>query len=102
MSIDNIKPSEWDAAYVKFALSEDTVHDPVDRPEHYNTGNIECIDAMRAASRNAELEPFQGYLWLNAFKYLWRWPYKSKPIEDLRKARWYIDRLIREYNNGNN
>jgi hypothetical protein len=35
-----------------------------------------------------------AYLWQNAFKYLWRWPYKKKPVEDLKKCRWYLDRLI--------
>ena len=30
-------------------------------------------------------------------KYLWRFRHKGKPLEDLQKARWYLDRLIAEY-----
>jgi hypothetical protein len=41
---------------------------------------------------------FRGYLKGNALKYLWRYDYKGKPVEDLRKCRWYIDRLIKEVN----
>jgi hypothetical protein len=29
-------------------------------------------------------------------KYVWRYDYKGKPVEDLRKARWYLERLIEE------
>ena len=39
---------------------------------------------------------FRGYLKGNAVKYLWRYNYKNKPVEDLRKCRWYVDRLIQE------
>lgn len=70
--------------------------DMVNRPPHYNTAGIECIDAMRAMSEGALVEPHAAYCWQNAFKYLWRWPYKEKPVEDLKKARWYLDRLIKE------
>lgn len=74
-------------------MGQSTEADVVNRPAHYRTGGLECIEAMEEASRNADLSPFCGYLWLNAFKYLWRWPYKNG-LEDLRKCRWYIDRLI--------
>lgn len=68
--------------------------DVVTRPKHYALGGIECIEAMEAATANAtDLSPMRGYLWMNAFKYLWRWPYKNG-LEDLKKCRWYIDRLI--------
>lgn len=67
--------------------------DMVNMPTHYRSGEVECIEAMESASRNADLPPFVGYLWLNAFKYLWRWPYKNG-LEDLKKCRWYIDKLI--------
>ena len=50
---------------------------------------------MKAMSQGSYVEPHQAYCWQNAFKYLWRWPYKNG-IEDLQKARWYIDRLIEE------
>ena len=68
--------------------------DPVNSPPHYNSGEIECIDAMAAMAEGSGVPEHPAYLWQNSFKYLWRWPYKSKPLEDLRKCRWYLDRLI--------
>ena len=43
-----------------------------------------------------ELREFMGYLEGNAKKYMHRYRYKGKPVEDLRKAGWYLDRLIDE------
>lgn len=68
--------------------------DPVNKPPHYNSGSIECIDAMASMARGSDVPEHPAYLWQNSFKYLWRWPYKAKPLEDLRKCRWYLDRLI--------
>lgn len=68
--------------------------DPVNKPPHYNSGSIECIDAMASMARGSGVPEHPAYLWQNSFKYLWRWPYKAKPLEDLRKCRWYLDRLI--------
>jgi len=66
-------------------------HDPVKRPQHYNNGSVECIDAIRAALGD---EGFQAYCQGNVIKYLWRHKYKGKPVEDLRKCSWYLQRLI--------
>lgn len=66
--------------------------DPVNRPAHYTSGGIECIDAMQAAFG---AEAVKDFCLCNAFKYLWR--HRSKNgVEDLKKARWYLNRLIRE------
>lgn len=71
--------------------------DAVEHPAHYaGAGGIECIDAMASALGGELL----GYLWGNAFKYLWRWRRKGG-VEDLRKCRWYIDRLIDRCGPGN-
>lgn len=67
--------------------------DVVNKPPHYNAANIECIDAMTAMVEGADVPAHESYCWQNAFKYLWRFPYKNG-LEDLRKARWYLDRLI--------
>ena len=64
--------------------------DPVN-PSHYKQGGIECIEAIKAATGDG----FIGYVWGNVLKYLWRWP-KKGGVDDLKKARWYLDRLIRE------
>ena len=64
--------------------------DMVNSPPHYNTIGIECIEAIEAASTKEE---FEGYLRSNVIKYIWRFRYKDN-IKDLRKARWYLDKLI--------
>ena len=69
-----------------------TKFDSVNRPEHYNSSKMECIDAIHGMLTHDE---YIGYLRGNALKYNWRCRYKGKPIEDLRKARWYEERLIR-------
>ena len=81
-----------------YPIDEDPmpIMDVVHKPPHYNNAGIECIDAMEAMVEGADVAPHAAYCWQNSFKYLWRWPYKDKPIEDLKKARWYLDRLIEE------
>jgi hypothetical protein len=64
--------------------------DAVNKPAHYNQGSIECIEAMKIVLTPEE---FRGYLKGNVFKYLWREKDKNG-IEDLKKAKWYLDRLI--------
>ena len=66
--------------------------DPVARPAHYTAGAVECIDAIQAATHH--LEGFSAFLTGQVIKYLWRWALKGRPVEDLRKARWYLDRLL--------
>ena len=65
--------------------------DPVNHPDHYTGGSIECIDAIEAAV--ADLTGPQAVSTGAAIKYLWRWRAKGG-VTDLRKARWYVDRLI--------
>lgn len=72
--------------------SEDAKPDPVNRPAHYTSGGIECIDAMQAAFGD---ETVKDFCLCNAFKYLWRHRNKNG-VEDLKKARWYLNRLIEE------
>ena len=38
---------------------------------------------------------YAGFLKGQVFKYLWRYPLKGNPVQDLNKARFYLDRLIR-------
>lgn len=67
--------------------------DNVNNPSHYTYGNIECIDYLRD---NMPYEAFLGFLEGNAKKYMHRWRHKGKPLEDLSKAVWCLDRLIEE------
>lgn len=59
-------------------------------PSHYTSGHIECIEALEASM---SIEAFKGFLKGNIMKYVWRYE-KKKGVEDLRKAQWYLDRLI--------
>lgn len=65
--------------------------DTVKKPAHYNQGEIECIDAIKVAVSN--LQGIDAVCTANAIKYLWRWKLKGG-VEDLKKAKWYIDKLI--------
>lgn len=66
-------------------------HNAVNSPEHYKNSSIECIDAIEASMN---IDEFKGMLKGNVMKYLWRYTYKGKPVEDLKKAKWYLERLI--------
>ena len=67
--------------------------DNVNHPKHYTQGGVECIDALAAATIN--LQGLDAVCTANAIKYLWRWGQKNG-VEDLKKARWYIDILVKE------
>ena len=74
-------------------LMEEAEADVVNKPPHYGNGKVECIDYMKD---NMDHMMFMGYLEGNCKKYLHRNRYKQKPLEDLRKARWYLDKLVKE------
>ena len=65
--------------------------DNVNSPPHYNKSGIECIDAIRAATDSG----FEYYLQGNIMKYIWRYQYKDG-VQDLEKAQWYLNELIKE------
>jgi len=67
--------------------------DMVNHPPHYTSGGIETIDYMQA---KLTPEQFEGYLAGNVIKYISRYQHKNG-LEDLRKARWYLDKLISLY-----
>jgi hypothetical protein len=62
------------------------MQDPVNHPKHYteHPSGIECI----------QITEHMGFNLGNALKYIWRCDLKKDAVEDLRKARWYIDREI--------
>lgn len=61
--------------------------DAVNQPEHYTShpSGIECI----------QITEHMNFCLGNAMKYIWRAGLKNDDIEDLRKARWYIEREIK-------
>lgn len=64
----------------------DSAHDPVEHPKHYtqHPSGVECITITEHMNFNLG----------NAVKYIWRAGLKNENIEDLRKARWYLNREI--------
>lgn len=64
--------------------------DNINHPSHYETEGIECIDAMEITQGR---EAVKSFCLCNAYKYLWRHKNKNG-LEDLKKARWYLDRYI--------
>ena len=78
---------------VPWATKEETPviqGDVVNHPPHYTDGGIECIEAIEAA---LTAEEFRGYCKGNNLKYTWRERHKGG-TESLKKAQWYLDRLI--------
>ena len=67
--------------------------DNVNHPKHYTQGEIECIDCIKAATVNKV--GIEAFCVGNAIKYLFRYENKNG-LEDVRKAQWYINRLIQE------
>ncbi len=63
-----------------------TGEDIVNHPEHYKKGGIETIDFINAKDL--------GYEAGNVIKYIVRYRLKGNPLEDLKKAKWYIEHLI--------
>lgn len=67
--------------------------DMVNHPKHYTQGGIECIDALKAATVGKR--GIEAVCVANVIKYLWRYEEKNG-VEDIRKAKWYIERLLKE------
>jgi len=75
-------------------MSSDKKTDLINRPQHYTKG-IETIEYIRSWSMD--------YVRGNIIKYVTRFPYKGTALSDLRKAKWYLEYLIKEEEkNGNN
>ena len=69
----------------------------VNAPQHYLHGKKETIDVINDCMTGDE---FHGYLKGNILKYVSRYKWKGEPLEDLQKASWYLNRLIKEVSNG--
>jgi len=78
--------------YTKLYEKNDNVN-----PSHYKQGEVECIDALEAATVN--LRGIDAVCTANAIKYLWRWREKNG-VEDLEKSIWYIKKMIRKIQEG--
>lgn len=68
--------------------------DPVNKPQHYNQSDIECIDAIEAMTKNMSgaIAPHAA----NVLKYMWRCEYKNGQ-EDVDKMVWYALRFQKRF-----
>ena len=117
-SIDDATPDEWDA------IKADRYHDNrgydmkdatctlvkpmpevpegnfdwdmVNKPQHYRVGEVEAIDYIAQQLGTG----VKDYLLGNVHKYLHRHRFKGQALEDLKKAEWYLQRLLREEQQG--
>lgn len=78
-SIDSATPEEWNT---------------ITKPLHYNQGSIEAISYIK---QQLGKPGFANYCEGNVIKYIHRYRYK-KGVEDLKKAYWYLDKLIEALN----
>ncbi len=67
--------------------------DNVNSPMHYLQGKRETIEVIQDYMTKDE---FVGYLKGNIIKYVGRFKFKGKPLEDLKKSQWYLNKLIQE------
>lgn len=65
--------------------------DEINHPPHYTVGKIETIDVITDWNLN--------YCEGNVIKYLSRYKHKGMPLKDLKKAEWYLKRLIKQNEN---
>ncbi len=68
--------------------------DNVNNPEHYTYGKFECIEVIHELTQ--DLAGIQAFALGNTIKYLWRFTRKNG-VEDLEKAKWYLEGLIKEF-----
>ena len=87
--VDGVCPVPW--AVVKSPIAPKG--DPVNHPEHYTQGKVEVIDILEQAVEDAP-DPISGGLLWQTLKYLLRIWYKNNMLQDAKKARWYLNRLI--------
>ena len=87
--VDGVCPVPW--ATIKSPIAPKG--DPVDHPEHYTAGKVEVIEILEQAVQDAP-DPISGGLLWQTLKYLLRLWYKGNMLQDAKKARWYLNRLI--------
>lgn len=96
-AMDNIKRAEAIGdVYWSDPQEDEVLQDNINNPKHYGQGDIECIDYI---ADFLSYDEYVGYLRGNIAKYLHRWRYKNG-LEDLKKAQWYLSRLIQEVEYG--
>lgn len=89
MKLDSIQFPNWTVLNTAKVSS----YDMVNSPPHYNRGKFEAIDVIEDAVQHAPDSVIGGLQW-QVLKYVLRMWHKTSALEDAKKARWYLDRLI--------
>lgn len=79
----------------RLLAEENKMSDNVNKPNHYTYGKLECIDVIKEITDGNDAIGIEAFCLGNVIKYLWRYKHKNG-TEDLKKARWYLERLIKE------
>lgn len=89
--------NEWTGQDDDALVTQDEIEHPftdrVNSPSHYTSGKVEAIDIIEDAIASAP-NPTFGFLQAQVLKYLLRMWLKDNPLEDAKKAQWYLNRLI--------
>lgn len=84
---------EWEEVVEEEVMVNiDDFKDKVNHPAHYNQGDVECIEAIKSATINKK--GIEAVCVGNVIKYLWRYEGKGEPLEDVKKAKRYLEMLI--------
>lgn len=70
----------------------------VSHPTHYTYGRFETIEVIEDITNGYSQEPFAAYCIGNVVKYISRAPHKGNMVQDLRKARQYLDFALEHLN----
>ena len=91
------KPFHLNSAYMQNPLGGAEKDDRVNHPSHYTKGKQEVIETIEEAIEDAPSMK-AGMLQAQVLKYMLRCWLKDNPLEDLKKAQWYLTRLIDSLN----
>lgn len=84
--------------YESFPLPKEVV-DMVNHPSHYALDKYECKEVLKEVLK--DLDGYEGFCIGNVIKYCWRLKRKGKPVEDAKKAAFYIKDCIEYMENAN-
>lgn len=90
LALSKINMSEEEVERTLRGMERNPVHDNVNHPSHYETGNFECIDVMVETQGE---EATINFCVCNALKYIYRHKRKNG-IEDIQKAIWYLNKAV--------
>jgi|TARA_E500000305_G_scaffold105979_1_gene103982 hypothetical protein len=75
---------------------EEKEKDLVNYPPHYRFEGFELLDVLKAKLDKANMTLYQASLWTQCVQYMFRFDAKGNPLQDLEKARFYLNEIIKE------